>query len=155
MEKFGRDQLKGTTKTQGDFNQGHQFNIEIDGVIVGGIHKIDGIQYEYDVIEYQDGDSMTTHYRPGRAKPGKLTIEKDWSSTREFFNWRDACIKGKVDRKSISVIFQNDAGEEASRINFFDCYPNKWTGPELNARSSAHATEKIEIVYERIELKTG
>ena len=155
MAKFGRDQLKGTTKTQGDFAPGHQFNIEIDGIIVGGIHKIDGIQFEFDVIEYQDGDDMVTHYRPGRPKPGKITIEKDWSSTREFFNWRDSCIKGKVDRKSASVIFHNDAGEESSRINFFHCYPNKWTGPELNARSSAHATEKLEIVFEAVELKGG
>src|SRR5438309_10737816 len=101
--KFGRDQLKGTTKTQGDFNLAHKFSVEIDGVMVGGIHRVDGIEHEHEVVEYQDGDDMYTHLRPNRQKSGHLTIEKDWSSTKEFFNWRQAATSGKTDRKSISI----------------------------------------------------
>jgi len=151
--KFGRDQLKGSTKTQGDFNLAHKFTVEIDGVMVGGIHRVDGIEHEHEVVEYQDGDDMYTHLRPGRQKPGRITIEKDWSSTKEFFNWRQTVINGKVERKSCSIAFHNDAGEESMRINLFDCYPTKWKGPSLNARTSAHATETIEILFERMELK--
>src|ERR1700682_4878247 len=138
--KFGRDSLKGTTKTQGDFNLSHKFNVEIDGVTVGGVHRVDGLD-------------MITHFRPGRQKPGRVTIERDWSSTKEFFNWRQTVINGKVERKSVSIIFMNDAGEESMRVNLFDCYPTKWKGPALNAKTSAHATESIEILYERMELK--
>lgn len=151
--KFSRDALKGTTKTQGDFNLGHKFNLEIEGVSIGGVHKVDGIEFEVEVVEYQDGEDITTHYRPGRFKPGKLTIERDWSSTKDFLNWRQTVVDGKVDRKSISLCFNNDAGEEAKRVNFFEAYPSKWVGPSLNARNSAHASERIECVFERLELK--
>jgi phage tail-like protein len=151
--KFGRDSLKGTTKTQGDFNLSHKFNVEIDGVTVGGVNRVDGLEHEHEVVEYQDGDDMTTHFRPGRQKPGRVTIERDWSSTKEFFNWRQTVINGKVERKSVSVIFMNDAGEESMRVNLFDCYATKWKGPSLNSKSSGHAAETIEIMFERMELK--
>ncbi len=36
---FGREKLKGTTKTQGDFNLAHRFSMEIDGVSVAGVHN--------------------------------------------------------------------------------------------------------------------
>src|SRR5262245_41359214 len=105
--KYSRDALKGTTKTQGDFTLSHKFNVEIDGVTMGGIHKVDGIEFEVEVVEYQDGEDITTHYRPGRLKPGRLIIERDWSSTQEFLKWRKTVMDGKVERKSISVIFKS------------------------------------------------
>lgn len=152
--KFGRDTLKGSTKTQGDFNLSHRFTVEIDGVVIGGIRKVTGLEHEHEVVEYQDGDDTTTHFRPGRQKPGKIKITKDFSRTdKMFFNWRQSAINGKTERKSVSVIFQNDAGEESHRVNLFDCYPTKWRGPSLNARNSAHATEALEITYERLELR--
>ncbi|GEM_PF-553867 len=140
-------------KTQGDFNLGHRFSVEIDGVIVGGIREVTGLEHEHEVVEYQDGDGLTTKFRPGRQKPGRITIEKDWSSTAEFFKWRKTVIDGKVDRKSVSIIFLNDAGEEASRFNLFECWPVRWKGPSLDAKNSGHATETLEIVFERIEMK--
>src|SRR5437588_2160746 len=151
--KFGRDQLKGSTKTQGDFNLAHKFTVEIDGVMVGGIHRVDGIEHEHEVVEYQDGDDMYTHLRPGRQKPGQITIEKDWSNTQEFYNWRKSVIDGKTERKSISVIFHNDAGEETMRYNFHESFPTEYLEPSPEAKNSGHATEKIEISYQGLDIE--
>ena len=152
---FGREKLKATTKTQGDFNLSNRFSFEIDGVIVAGVHTIDGLESESDVVEYKDGEDGVSHTRPGNHKPGKMTCSKDWSNTSEWYKWRKAVLDGKVDRRSISVIFHNDAGEEAGRMNFYNCWPSKWNGPDLNARSSGHAGEKLEISWETMELKAG
>jgi phage tail-like protein len=137
-----------TTKTQGDFNLSNRFSLEIDGVLVAGVNIVNGPILESEVIE--DG---ATQLRPGNHKPGKMTVTKDWSNTSEWYKWRKAVLDGKVDRRSISVIFHNDAGAETSRINLFNCWPVKWELKELNARSSGHAAEKLEIVFETIELK--
>ncbi|MDB6034581.1 MAG: wapA, partial [Verrucomicrobiales bacterium] len=163
-----RDKLRGTTKTQGDFSIASRLAVEIGHA---------------QVIEYKDGDDPITHKREAKSK--------DWSNTAEWYKWRKAVLDGKVDRKSMSVIFHNDAGEEASRYNFFEAWPcrwkapelnshsrksisvifmndageetmrynffrawpRKWTGPALNARNSGHATEKLEISWETMELK--
>jgi phage tail-like protein len=122
--KWTRDSLKGTTKTQGDFILANRFSVEIDGVVVGGFHTIGGSDTESDIVEYKDGEDGTTHTRPGNHKPGKMKVTKDWSNTSEWYKWRKAVLDGKVERKSMSVIFHNDAGEEAGRktgtVKFFN-----------------------------------
>jgi phage tail-like protein len=151
--KWSHDNLKGSTKTQGDFNLAHRFSVEIDGVVVGGIHTVEGLDDEHEVVEYADGDDITTRFRPGRQKKGRVKLVRDFSATREFFNWRKTVIDGKVERKSVSVIVLNDAGEEAMRYNLYECWPIKYYGPALNSRNSAHATEAIELAYEMSDMK--
>src|SRR5207302_11344697 len=77
--KFSRDVLKGTTKnTAGDFNQQSRFTVEIDGVTQGGIHKVDGLDHEHEMVAYQDADDHFQRIRPGRQKVGTLMLERDW-----------------------------------------------------------------------------
>jgi len=151
--KWNRDSLKGSTKTQGDFNLAHRFTIEIDGVAIGGVHTIEGLEHEHEVVEYHDGDEGVTRFRPGRQKQGRIKIHRDFSATKEFFNWRKTVVDGKTERKSMSIVLLNDAGEEAIRYNLFECWPSKYYGPSLNARNSAHATEALEIAFETFEMK--
>jgi phage tail-like protein len=153
--KWTRDTLKGPTKTQGDFTLGNFFSVEIDAVNVGGIKNIEGIETESDVVEYKDGDDQVMRTRPGNHKHGIITITKDWSNTLEWYNWRKTVLDGKTDRKSISVIFKNDAGEETGRMNFYNCWPKKHTLPSFSANNSGHATEKIEISWETHEIKVA
>jgi phage tail-like protein len=151
--KFNRENLKGLTKTEGDFFLSHKFGLEIDGITINGIHKVDGIEFEAEVIEYMDGDDPTTHCRPGQLKPGRLLVERDQGNDKAFFLWRKAVVDGKTDRRPISVTFHNDKGDEARRINFFNCFPVKWYGPTLNSHASGHASERVEIAFE--EMKMG
>lgn len=137
----------------GDWFTG-RFTVEIDGVVIEGIRKVSGLKSETEVVEYKDGEDRTIHTRPGNHKPGRISITKDFSPTdKMFFKWRQSVINGKTERKSISVIFHNDAGEESTRVNLFDCYPTKWKGPSLNARTGGHASEVITIRCERMELR--
>lgn len=153
--KFGRETLGGLTgNVAGDFILSNKFDLEIEGITIGGVNSIDGVEFEVEVVEYQDGEDINTHYRPGRFKPGKLIIKRDWSSTKEFLSWRQTVLDGATARKSISIMFKNDSDDkECARINFFHCYPAKWTGPALNARTSAHAGENLEVVFEELQLK--
>jgi len=147
-----REKLKGPTKTQGDFNLAHKFSVEIDGSIVGGITKVEGLKDEHEVVEYGNGEDINTLYRPGRRKHGRLTLTRDFSATKEFFLWRKSVVDGKVERKSMSVILLNDAGEESMRYNFTEAWPVSYTGPSLDSRNSSHAQESIEVAYETVTM---
>ncbi len=121
----------------------NKFSFLIAGKVVPGVSTVD---IETDASNLAD---------PASSPINTVTISRDWSNTQEWYSWRKAVLDGKVDRRSISVIFHNDAGQEAGRANFFECWPCKWSGPSLNARSSGHATEKLEISWETMELKAG
>jgi phage tail-like protein len=153
----GRDKLKGTTKTQGDFNLANRSaQVAIDGQLAGEAESVPGLQGLVESAKViTDRDTGRAREASSGLATGRLTlrVEADSRLAVEFFKWRKAVLDGKVDRKSISIVFQNDAGEEAARYNFFECWPVRWKAPELNARNSAHATEQIEVVFERFELK--
>ena len=149
------------TRTMGDFNLSNRFSMEIDGVLVAGVHTIEGLDSESDVVQYKDGEDGVSHTRPGNHKPGKLTLTRSWSKASDWRLWRNSIIggiaggavAGKVVRRSVSVIFHNDAGEEAGRMNFYNCWPSKWEAGTHDDRSSGHAAEKLVIVFETMELK--
>src|SRR5260221_11034120 len=102
--KGTRDRLKGRAKTKGVFNLAHLLTIEIDGVAIGGVHTIEGLEHEHEVVEYHDGDEGVTRFRPGRQKPGTIKITPDFSATKEFFTWRKSVLDRKGDRKSTPAV---------------------------------------------------
>jgi phage tail-like protein len=151
--QWTRQKLQGSTKTQGDPNQAHRFTVECDGVTIGGVHTISGLEFENEVIEYHDGDNGTTQFRPGRQKQGRVKLTRHFSATKEFFDWRKTVVDGKVARKSLSIVMLGDDGTEAIRYNLYEVWPLKYIGPDLNSLSSQNANEAIECVFEAMEMK--
>jgi phage tail-like protein len=140
-----------------------KISVVINGVNVAGVHSIENLnaliaqakmhETQSDISEYKDGEDGVNRTRPGNHKPGKITLTKDWSNTLEWYQWHKTVLDGKTDRRSVSIIFHNDAGEETGRMNFYNCWPVKHTMPAAEAKNSGHATETIELSYERLEWK--
>ena len=156
-----------TSKTMGDFNLANRFSVEIAGVTVAGVHPIDNLnalvtearghdkmhETQSDIVEYKDGEDGVNRTRPGNHKPGKITLTKDWSNTLEWTEWYKNVLDGKVDRRSISIIFHNDAGAETGRMNYFNCWPVKHNMPSSAEKNSGHAAETIELSCDRLDWK--
>ena len=154
------DCASAATKTQGDFNLSNRFSMEIDGVLVAGVHTIEGLTSESEVVEYKDGEDGVSHTRPGNHKPGKLTLTRNWSRVSDWPQWRDGvaagiaggAVAGKLVRRSISVIFHNDAGEEAGRMNFYNCWPSAYVVNGVRTKEPTPVTESVELRFDRVEL---
>ena len=158
-----QQQPAATSKTMGDFNLANRFSVEIDGVSVAGVHSIEnlnafvtearGQQSQSSISTYKDGEDGVNRTRPGNHKPGKIVLTKDWSNTLEWAQWRQNVADGKTDRRSVSIIFHDDAGVETGRMNFYNCWPVKHTMPSSAEMKSRHAAETIELSYDRLEWK--
>lgn len=126
-----------------------KYDLEIDGLSAGSIISAVG-----QFVQNDKNNETTNKSHIGRVKYSNITIERDWSGSSEFYKWQQEALEGKATRKSVSIIFHNDAGEE-SRLNFYHCWPSKWSGPALNSRNSGHASEKIELTFENYEIKSS
>jgi len=140
-------------KTMGDFNLHSHYRVEINGRPVVGARSLTDLNALHQQLRsgYQDGEDGVSRTRPGKHMPGKLVLTKDWSNTLEWYTWRKAVIDGKTDRRSISIIFHDDAGTEVGRMNFYNCWPVKHVMPEMNAKSSGHASETMELNYDSVD----
>ena len=82
-------------------------------------------------VEYQGGEGGSMHFRPGRQKPGTIKITRDFSSTKEFYNWR----------KTLFDTFLAEDPEDALRI----CPDDSWNFTQggyhehQNTRGSGHS----------------
>lgn len=146
---------KGVVKGGGGGGQAN-FKVEIDGVTVGGFKSVDGIESETEVIEYQDGDDMVIHKRPGRTKYSNIVLKRGFINNNDLWQWYQDVTKGKNIRKSISVIITKRDGSEAGRYNYFEAFPCRWEGPNLGITGDPDfdlLAEKITFCVERMDRK--
>ena len=133
----------------------YNFLVEIDGVTRAGFTECSGLTTEQDVIEYREGgETATVRKLPGLRKYTNIMLKRGFTSDSELWLWRKTTIDGLTERKSGSVILQDEARQEALRWNFKEGWLCKWEGPSLNSTSNETAVESLEICHEGLELVT-
>ena len=84
-----------------------------------------------------------------------LTLTGDVMDGRKaMYDWLNDAMNGQPWAQSLSLrespslpVRGNSPGRT---FTFYDCFPTRYVFPQLNARSSGHAGEKLEIAAERI-----
>lgn len=128
---------------------GFRFLVEITGMVVAGFSEVSGLQAETEIEEYREGGvNHFVHKRPKLTKYPNLTLKRGLADSEELFKWYLDVAAGHFERKQVSIIILDPAGNELWRWNFSRAYPVKWSGPELKADSSALAVETVELVHE-------
>ena len=126
----------------------HRFMVELDGMLVGGFSEVSGLSLETELEEIAEGGvNHYMHKLPKQTKTQALVLKRGVTTTNELWNWYSNVVNGTITRKSGSVILYNEKDVELRRWNFYDAFPYKWTGPELNAANSAVAVESIELAH--------
>ena len=126
------------------------------GDVQGAFRDCTGLGSESDIVEYKASDKegvSITRKVPGRTKWENIVLKRGITDDMAIWNWRKQVEEGKVEtvRRNGSVVLYNQENTEIARWNFFDAWPSKVTGPQLNAQSNEIAIEELTIVHERIE----
>lgn len=108
------------------------------------------------MIEYRTGaDPTTTHKLPGLTKYANIVLKRGLTRDLSLWNWRQAVVDGKPDRRSGTIILLDESGQPVLRWNFVRGWPAKWEGPALNAKASEVAIETLEIAHEGLVLEAS
>jgi phage tail-like protein len=131
--------------------RGFNFLVEIDGLTLAGFQEVSGLDSSTDPVDYREG-SDPNHVRklPGLNKYSAITLKRGITDSDELWKWRQSVIDGKTVRKTGAIILLDEARQEKLRWNFDKAWPSKWTGPALNATSTAVAIETLEITHEEL-----
>lgn len=126
-----------------------RFKVELDGLLIADFAEVSGLEAETEVQVIREGgvNDYEHHFLTIRKYP-PLVLKRGFTSTPELWNWYEATIKGKFQRKNGSIILLDANGQENYRWNFLQSYPVKWVGPQLRADASAVAIESLEIVHQ-------
>jgi len=125
------------------------FLVELDGIIRAAFHKCSGFDSSVDVIEYNEGGSLSPIKLPGMVKYANIVLE--WGMTdMQLYNWHLAAVQGTVQLKNGSIILLDRAGNQVGRWDFTQAWPNKCSYSELSAQANEVFFEKLEIVCQTL-----
>ena len=131
------------------------FVVEIEGIARAGFMSASGLEEESEVISYREGgDNTTVRKLAGLNSYSAIVLEMGSTFDTSLWDWRQKVKREGAlgNRKSISIIQQNEKREEVKRWQVFDAWPSKFTGPELDASASETAVESVEIQHEGLDL---
>jgi len=141
-----------TRRAELDHIGAYNFMVEISGVNAGYFKSVSGLVAELQVVEFQDGDDLFLRKRPGRAKFGDVTLSKGYIVTDDLQAWWRAARDGQYDRRDVSIILNDHAGNEVRRWNLYGCWPRRWETSPLEGNRDAVLEESITIVVEDMQI---
>jgi phage tail-like protein len=129
------------------------FKMEVQGITEGHFTEVSGLEARVVPITYREaGNSQVVHYVPGRTEFGAITFRYGLTKSRELYDWFMSGVKGKVQRKNISVVLlDSDGTTEVLRWNLVNAWVTEWRGAVLDAQSHEVAIETLTLVCETLD----
>jgi phage tail-like protein len=122
------------------------FLVELDGITRAAFHECSGFTSSVEVIEYNEGGSLSSMKLPGRVKYANLMLKRGITDDLELYNWHLSAVQGAIQRKNGSILLLDRAGNQVARWDFTQAWPTKCDGPDLNAEDNKIAFDSYEIV---------
>jgi phage tail-like protein len=121
------------------------FLVELDGITRASFHECTGFNSSVDVIEYNEGGSLSSMKLPGRVKYANVVLKRGMTDDLELYNWHLTVVQGQIQRKNGSILLLDRAGNLVARWDFTQAWPTKCDGPDLNAEDNKIAFDSFEI----------
>ena len=131
----------------------YNFKLIILGVTQGHFTACTGMNIKVDAIEYREGGTaQVVHRLPGPVRYGDVTLRYGLTSSRELWDWFQTAVKGKVERKNVSIVMLDaDGVSEVTRWDLVNAWPSEWKGAPLDAMGRETAIESITLVFETLD----
>ena len=125
-----------------------RFLVEINGTLAGGFSEITGLEVRTEVDEQREGGvNNFVHKIAKETRYPNLTLKRGITDKTDLWDWHQSVVEGDIERKTVSVVLVDELGQEKWRWVFFDAYPVKWNGSDLNASGNTVAVESVELAH--------
>lgn len=142
------------------------FIVEVEGIMVASFQKVSGISSEIKYDEIHEGGRNSSMVRLFKSvESSTITLTKGVSMSNELWKWYVQTITGgdykKYDGstatgaplKNGTIVLCDNAGNYLKRWDFYNAYPIKYRGPELDAMASnTVAVDTFELVCDFIKM---
>ena len=135
----------------------YNFKLLVAGVTEGHFTYCSDMEIDIEPIRYREGGiSQIVHRLPGPVNYGAITLRYGLTGSRELWDWMMTAVKGKVQRKNVSVVLLDaDGVTEVLRWDLLNTWPCRWRGAQLDTMSREVALEELTLVFETLERAEG
>jgi len=129
---------------------GFRFRVEIDQVQHGGFSKVKGLVRETKVETRREGGLNDFEHKFATLTIYPSLVLERGLADDYLWSWHEDVVEGRVKRRTITIVLQNEAGEEVWRWLIDNAFPVKWAGTDLDGASSQVLVESVELAHHGI-----
>lgn len=127
--------------------RGFRFLVEIEGITSGGFTRVKGLSREVKHESYREGGvNEYEHKLITQVSYPALVLERGLALD-DLWKWAQAVADGEVQRKTIRIRLQNEAGEKMFAWQIEHALPVKWAASDLDAQASQIVMESLELAH--------
>jgi phage tail-like protein len=125
----------------------------VSGFVLGGFAECSGLDASLDIQEYKEGGvNDRVHKFPTRSSFANVSLKRGVGFGEDLWLWYEEFLNGEGTRRNGLIVLANELRAPIKIWSFENGIPIKWSGPSLNATTSALAIESIEIAHEKLTL---
>lgn len=128
------------------------FLVEIDGLIVGGFSRVEGLESTIDTQDYVEGGRNDYVHKVLRGTTYvPLILSHGFTDVDTLWAWHDRTRHGVIKRKNGTIMLLDAERLPVTWWNFTAALPVKWVGPSFDASADSQvALERVELVHRGI-----
>jgi len=126
----------------------------MDGLLSGGFVRVKGLSRELKHESYREGGVNEYEHKLVTQVAYPVVVLERGLALDDLFAWAQAAADGDVQRRTVFVLLQNEAGEKAWAWQIEDAIPVKWTCSDIDANSSQVLMESLELAHHGLRRAT-
>jgi phage tail-like protein len=140
--------------TRQDPLRGFRFLLEIEGITSGGFTRVKGLSREVKYESYREGGCVEYEHKLVTQVSFPVLVLERGLALDDLWKWAQAVADGDVERKTIRIRLQDEAGDKAWAWQVEYAFPVKWTATDLDAQTSPVIMESLELAHHGLRKAT-
>jgi phage tail-like protein len=129
------------------------FAVEVEGLLVGGFTRVEGLSGEVVVEDYREGGvNGYVHKLAGRTSFANLELRYGLTGVGMLWDWFAATTEGSIQRRNGTVMLLDQQRVPVMWWNFRNALPVRWSGPTFDASDDAIGIESLELAHEGLTM---
>jgi phage tail-like protein len=137
-----------------DHFRGFRYLVEIKGLASGGFVRAKGLSREVKHESYREGGVNDYEHKLITQVAYPVVVLERGLALDDLWKWALAVAEGDVERKTVWIRLQDEAGEKAWAWQIDDAIPVKWSSADLDANSSQVVMESLELAHHGLRKAT-
>jgi phage tail-like protein len=131
------------------------FSVRLGDGNAAKFQEVSGSDNEGLRVDYRHGNSPSFYpiKMPGLHKVGDVTLRRGVVAVdSDLWNWLKEIKTNTVKRRTVAIDLLDETGTPKMVWTLHNAWPNKFTGPDLNAEGNDIAIESLELTYETLTI---
>jgi phage tail-like protein len=134
--------------------RGFRFLVEIQGITSGGFTRVKGLSRELKYESYREGGVIEYEHKLVTQVTNPVVVLERGLALEDLWKWALAAADGDIQRKTIWVRLQNEAGDRMWSWQIEYAFPVKWAASDLDAQASPVVMESLELAHHGLRKAT-